>query len=226
MSSLSVGRDDARSIVANGLGPILLARGFRALPSGLRFKRAVPEGTQEIDVILAMNPPYARGTIHFLPHYTWSLPKVGAVARDMIGGNSRIGRINDVVYFGQLASLSYKQEKADWYFGEHSQDPELTRQQAEFFARWVAPFCDEYKSAEDLVKGYFSQDPRLYMDLYEVPSVAAALIVLGRRDQARSLIESNQEKAENLHCSLQPLLEYIDRGGRPEGDFHTEDVVE
>ena len=209
MPGLAVGKDDVRRVVADGLGPILVEHGFRALPSGLRFKRAIPEGRQEVDVVLAMNPPYARGKIHVVPQYTWCLPKVGALCKEMVGGNPRIGRIDDVVFWGQLAPLSYLQEHADWYFEDLSQSPKLSWQQAEFFSRWVVPFCDEYRSAEDFVRGYFAKDSRLALNLYEVPSVAAALVILGRSDEARVLVQANLKKAEDQHYSLQPMLDHI-----------------
>jgi hypothetical protein len=209
---MEVTRDDAIRVVAAGLGPILVEHGFKPSRNYLTFKRRLTEGEQRIWVRLASNPPYARGQIHFLPDFTLILPEVGRVLRRIaVGPNYYGGTPDDIAIWEQVANISGARAKGDWYIASPRQADDLARQQAAFFREWVVPFAGDYQGAEGFVDGYLRRDPRLVVGRARVPTVAAAMVVLGRQSEARELIASMAEQIREDGCSWDGVLDALSR---------------
>jgi hypothetical protein len=204
---MDVTREDAIGIVRAGLGPVLVEHGFKPSRNYLTFKRKLAEAEQRIRVVLAFNPPYARGQIHFLPDFTLRLPEVGRVLeRIAVGPKYYGGAPDDHAIWEQVANISGARAKGHWYLTSPREADDLARQQAAFFREWVIPFADEYQGARGLVDGYLKDDPRLALGLWRVPMVAAAMVVLGRQREARELIASKHDVVKESGYSWDGVL--------------------
>jgi hypothetical protein len=209
---MEVTKEDATRIVDLGLGPVLVEHGFRQSPNHLTFKRKVAEGEQRIGIHLAINPPYARGQIHFLPDFRLILPHVGEVLeRIAVGPNYYGDRTNDIAIYEQVHMIAGGKAKADWYLASPSQTRDFAVQQRAFFSEWVIPFADDYQDAAAYVDGHLRRDPRLVVSLWRIPMVAAAMVVLGRKREARELISSMADEIRADGGSWDGLLDALSR---------------
>ena len=189
---------EIRSALLSGLSrldPAFDAAGYRRSRSSLAYRRNLGSTKQEVRFGYVMHPRAFPGhCAQMTATGRIVMPDLEQALAGMLHGLEH--RLHIGITVGQPVELMVPVAQKTSYFGSakswiaeslHDISPVLEQASA-IFDKIVLPFMDDYKTAEDLVAGLRSDDPRLHRDEALRVRVVVVLLTTGRRDQARALL--------------------------------------
>lgn len=175
------------------LDPFMAGRNFVRQPKSLEYIRKIRDSVQSVDLNLQLRPKDKLDAYAALyPIMKVEIPAVDRLFDEMICGNKLLmsgitgGRSRQPVDF-----ISQNKKLGRWFIAEFSNMSGVICDLRYFMGRWVVPFLDVFVTPDDVVRAYEQRDERMVGDRAQLIRVVAAALVCGRKEFARSVLESN-----------------------------------
>jgi hypothetical protein len=194
------------------LDPYMSEHGFKRHAKSLIYKREYQGSTQSIDIEVQIHPkdnPNAAAAVY--PFMEVKVPTVDRVLDDMIDGN--LGLMEGVTKGLSNQPIDFTSQKAElgrWFVYQPDSVPEIVNAIRAFIDRWTMPFLDVYATPEDILAADARADGRMVADRAHRMRVVAASLVCGRKDYARTVMETRLGTL-GARKRYQQVYDYIER---------------
>jgi hypothetical protein len=206
--------DLVEAMLTQSLDSPLKAFGFARRKRSTVYLRQREEARQSIDVAYDAAPTYApRADAHLLPALRILLPRVTAVAQQMVGDDRDVLGTAAATLFEPIDFVAPQKETPRWLPAGIEDFLKTGDEINAFIQIWVLPFLDEYASTEAFVNGYEKDDARLLLTQSSYLDVTAAYVVLERIDDAARVLEKHLGKP-GLRKQYASAFAYIERQRR------------
>jgi hypothetical protein len=194
-SKKEVKADLLTALEAEGDAP-LRELGFKRSKRSVHYKRKGINASHIIAFFADFFPPYRPGAeALILPRMHLLMPSVSERALDLVEGNEILLAARPEVIINQpIEWAAPKGHRPYWYATGPAEFQDRVRKIVVFIQTWVNPFLDDLTGPESLTKLYLQDDPRLILQQFQYIYVVAAFDILGRREQACSVLETKLGK--------------------------------
>lgn len=158
----------------------------------LRYKRALNESTQRIDIDMELSPIEDRSAICAVyPKLSVSIDRINEAMSEMFLGNNNsvTQKVDRGILRQPIAFTAEKHESGRWLvhsIGEATYAGKLILQ---FLQKWTIPFLDDYSTVDEIIEKYSVGDRRVQFDTSQKLRVVAATYVKSGPSAALSLMD-------------------------------------
>ncbi len=189
MTALKVVKPKLLAALAKEVDEPFRSEGFTRGKNGLIYKRKLNASVQEIDFVSYWYPRYHPGAeAHIYPWFRVRIPEVSKMAIELVMGEVRLLAGANFIVTQPIEQAAPKGERPQWYPTGEKEFVIACKSIVSFMRQWVFPLLSEFKSAEDLVRAYESNDPRIWWQFHWFIYIAAAYCKMGRFEEARKLV--------------------------------------
>lgn len=172
--------------------------GFVRHSGSLQYKRKLGSSFQQIELSVEHGPKdNGDAAAAIYPWLTVKIPDIDSLAIEMTGSDDRLLSVSAPTLHQPIELLSPRGHGSRWYVYQPQSVEEAIRSFVNFCNQWVFQFLDAYFDAESVVSMYESNDERVLNVQDQSLRVVAALLLLERSRDARTLLEDKFGRPAN-----------------------------
>ena len=163
--------------------------GFSRRARSLTYSRRLGAASQKIELTVSLHPsdnPTASAAIY--PYVVIDIPSITAKVLELTGGEPSLDH-----YAGPLRQplgwSSLKQETGRWFIYQEPSILAFVQEFKAFLATFALPMLDSYSTPEDALDAFDRGDERIPATDEHHLRIAAAMLLLGRSEAARALLQ-------------------------------------
>jgi hypothetical protein len=210
MTTQSVVKDYLLNALVAFVDQPMSEEGFSRNRSSFTYTRTIKEAEQQIVFAADWFPKYQPGAeAHIHPMIRLAMPEVSKRAIDLVRGDEMLlAGAPEIILNQPIEFAAPKDAHLRWFPTGPEQFNEACQSILAFHRLWVFPLLKELSTPEDLVRAYETNDGRLMKQKHWHIFVAAAYQILGRLDDAFSIIQK-QFGSPGLRKRYSKLFEAI-----------------
>jgi hypothetical protein len=171
-------------------------KGFKRWKGSTHYTRKKASASHVIAFHADFFPRYRPSAeAHLLPKMRLLIPAVSERALALVGGNdSLLAGAPEVIVNQPIEFTAPKNHRVRWFAAGLAEFQDRAREIVDFARTWTIPLLDELTGPGSLIHMYRQEDARLLKQPHWYLYVVAAFDLLGRRDEARSVLEAKLGK--------------------------------
>lgn len=167
--------------------------GFKRSRRSLNYVRTIREAKQTIAFGVAYWPRYQPGEeLYFHPAMHLTMKPVTEAALRLVAGNKiLLANAPDIIVNQPIEFTAPKSEYFKWFASGLGQMKHRVTEIGVFVQKWVTPFLDQLTTPDELIGVYETADDRMTKQRHWYLYIAAAHLVNGDANKARTVLEDN-----------------------------------